>query len=107
MAPLVGRTWTPRGVTPVFYQRTRSSQKISCIGALVVASPRRRLHFYCRLHPHRNLQTASVLDFLTHLLRQLPGHLLIVWDRLPTHRARQVDQFSTHHRRLKREYFPP
>jgi transposase len=34
-----------------------------------------------------------VVDFLAHLVQQLAGPLLIVWDRLPAHRSRLVAEF--------------
>ena len=35
----------------------------------------------------------ETVEFLLHLLRHLPGPLLIVWDRLPAHRSRLVWDF--------------
>jgi transposase len=47
------------------------------------------------------------LDFLGHLLRHLPGRLLIIWDRLPQHRARLVREFiAAQEGRLLTEYLP-
>jgi transposase len=34
-----------------------------------------------------------VVDFLGHLMRHLPGKLLVVWDGLPAHRSRLVKEF--------------
>jgi transposase len=33
------------------------------------------------------------VDFLRHLMRHLPGKLLIVWDGLPAHRSKLVKEF--------------
>lgn len=49
-------------------------------------------NFYFRLYP-RSIRAAEVVDFLGHLLRQLPGKLLVVWDGLPAHRGRLVKRF--------------
>lgn len=35
----------------------------------------------------------AIVRFLKHLLRHLPGKLLIVWDGLPAHRCRKVKAF--------------
>lgn len=107
MAPLVGRTWAPRGHTPVFYQRGGSYQKVSCIGALAVPPSHRQLHFYFRLHPHQNINADRALDFLRPLLRQLPGNLLVLWDGSGPHWARKVERFLYSHLRLYLQYFPP
>jgi len=39
MAPVVRRTWSPCGQTPIVVQRTRHHQKVSVIAALII-SPR-------------------------------------------------------------------
>jgi transposase len=49
-------------------------------------------NFYFRLYPGA-IHAAEVIDFLGHLLRHLPGKLLVVWDGLPQHRARLVAEF--------------
>ena len=50
----------------------------------------------------------QVIDFLKALVRHLDGPLLIVWDRLPAHRSRLVQEFielSEGH--IATEYLPP
>jgi transposase len=48
-----------------------------------------------------------VIEFLTHLLRHLPGRLLIVWDGLRSHRSRLVWEFVRQQRgRLWLEFLP-
>jgi transposase len=48
--------------------------------------------FYFRLYPG-SIRAPQVVDFLRHILRQLPGDLLIIWDGLPAHRSRLVRRF--------------
>jgi len=49
-------------------------------------------NFYFRLYPGA-IRAPQVIDFLGHLLRHLPGKLLVVWDGLSQHRARLVTEF--------------
>jgi transposase len=35
----------------------------------------------------------AVVCFLKHLLRHIPGRLLVVWDRLPAHRSNVIKDF--------------
>jgi len=49
-------------------------------------------NFYFRLYSG-TIRAPQVIDFLSHLLRHLPGKLLVVWDGLPAHRARLVGDF--------------
>ncbi len=51
-------------------------------------------NFYFRLYPG-TIRARQVIDFLGHLLRHLPGKLLLVWDRLLAHRAQLVSEFIT------------
>jgi len=94
MAPLVRRTWAPRGATPVLYQRGRSHQKVSAIAALCVSAKRNEVRSYFRLHPDANINTPLVLSFLRQLSRQLKGKpFLVIWDRLNSHRGKAVRTF--------------
>ena len=71
MAPLVRRSWSPRGHTPVLVKRGRSRRKVSVIGALVISPKRRRVRGYFRLHPEVDLDGPLVLSFVKELLRTL------------------------------------
>jgi transposase len=63
-------------------------------------------NFYFRLY-RRTIRAAEVIDFLGHLLRHLPGRLLVVWDGLPAHRGRAVKEFIAAQRgRLVVEQLP-
>ena len=45
----------------------------------------------------KTIRAAEVVNFLGHLLRHLPGKLLVVWDRSQTHRGRLVREFVLRH----------
>lgn len=85
MAPLVRRSWNPRGDTPVLRQRTRAHQKVSIIAALCVSAARDRLSLYFRLHPNTNINAELVIDFLGHVQCQLGTPLIAVFDRFKAH----------------------
>lgn len=108
MAPLVRRSWSPRGHTPVLMQRGRSRRKVSVIGALVISPKRRRVRGYFRLHPEANLDGPLVLSFVKELLRTLRVPLELVWDRLNAHRGEPVKSFLARERhRLHVHLLPP
>ena len=48
--------------------------------------------FYFRLYPGA-IRTPQVMNFLSHLRRQMRGKLLIIWDGLPIHRSRKLQRF--------------
>jgi transposase len=93
LAPVVRRTWAPRGQTPILYQRGRARQKVSIIAALTLSPHRRRPGLYFSLRANENVTTAWLLPFLRALTRHLRGALVLVWDRLPGHRAHVITQY--------------
>lgn len=107
MAPLVRRTWAPRGKTPILYQRTRSYKKVSAITALCLCPDQKKIHLYFRLHVNSSITAVVVKPFLQLLFRQLPAPLILVWDRLKAHRAHVVQRLFS--RKLNRYnlFFPP
>lgn len=87
MAPLVRRTWSPRGVTPVLYQQGRSREKITMVGALSVSPQRKHIGLYYSLGPSRNFDTDWAEGFIRALARHLRGPVIVVWDQLGAHKA--------------------
>lgn len=79
------RTWAPRGKTPVV-QYHFNWKLLSATAGITW------LNFYFRLYPG-TIRAAQVIDFLGHLLHQIKGKLLLVWDGLPAHRAGVVSEF--------------
>ena len=43
---------------------------------------------YVALYPHANITAAVLVDFLRALGRHVRGPVVLIWDRLATHRAR-------------------
>jgi transposase len=56
----------------------------------------------------RAIRSAQIIEFLKHLLRYIPGDILLIWDRLPAHRSLITQQFIRDQKgRLAMEYLPP
>jgi transposase len=63
-------------------------------------------NFYFRLFSGA-IRSPQAIEFLRHLLRHIPGKLLIVWDGLPAHRSCAVWDFVRQQRgRLWLEFLP-
>lgn len=107
MAPLVRRTWNPRGHTPILYQKTCSHKKVSVISALCIVPRRNRLGLYFRLHPDANINSDAVVVFLKCLRRELSGHIIVVWDRFQPHRSKKIQKLLATKPNLHLHYFPP
>lgn len=95
------RTYAPCGATPVL-RETLTRDHLSAMSGI---TPEGALYM---LVQERAYQAPDVVRFLRHLLRHLPGKLLIIWDRSPIHRSRVVKEFlaSGAAQRLKLEALP-
>jgi transposase len=82
----VVRTYAPRGQTPTL-AAPLSWDHLSAIGALTFDG---RWYMAVQARPFRS---QDIVCFLKHLLRHIPGKLLILWDRLPAHRSQPVKNF--------------
>jgi putative transposase len=87
LIPSVRKTWGPVGQTPIVRHRY-AHDRISAIAV----SPKR---FQCTLHCHLyadNIQGEEVATFLRHLLRAIPGHLVVLLDNGGIHRGEPVQE---------------
>jgi len=85
LQPVVRRTWAPRGETPVHRSWDRHD-RLSVISALTISPKRRRIGLYFSIH-RDNIRAKEAGRFVRQLRRQLGRKLLLVWDRLNTHRS--------------------
>jgi transposase len=79
------RTWSPKGKTPVL-KHAFNWHQLSVIAAMTES------RFYFRLFPGP-IKGPQVIEFLKGLLRQVKRKLLIIWDGLPVHRSRCVQDY--------------
>ena len=86
LLPAVVRTWAPRGETPILHALL-TRDHLSVISGL---TPEGQLLMQVQDHA---LRAPDVVRFLRHLLRHIPGKLLVIWDRAPIHRAQAVKDF--------------
>jgi transposase len=85
LLPGAVRTYAPKGETPVL--RYRYWEHLSVISAI---TPDGKLYTLTR---QAAFDGPAIVDFLNHLLRYIPGKLLVVWDRLPAHRSGAIKDF--------------
>ncbi len=105
LQPVVRRTWSPRGQTPVHYSWDRRD-RLSVASALTVSPRRRRMGLYFDIFDH-NIRTDDFEQFVVQLLRCLRHGFILVLDRWSVHRSaarRLLDRFG---RRLQIEWLPP
>ena len=84
--PSVVRTYAPVGQTPIL-REWYTRDHLSAISAI---SPEGKRSFHAQDH---SMDSADVVAFLEHLLREVPGRMLIIWDGAPMHRSHLIKTF--------------
>jgi transposase len=84
--PRVVRTYAPVGQTPILREWC-TRDHLSAISAI---SSEGKLYFHSQ---DRTLDSADVVAFLEHLLREVPGRIVIIWDGAPIHRSHAIRDF--------------
>ena len=86
LLPSVVYTYAPQGKTPLLNAPLKW-EHLSVIGAITPAGK-----VFHQVYTHA-ISQVEVVRFLRHLLRQITGKLLVIWDGLPAHRSHLVKQF--------------
>jgi transposase len=80
---MVVRSYAPVGETPILKEHL-SRDHLSAMSAIALDG---KLYM---MEQERAFKGEDVVRFLRHLLRQVPGKLLLIWDGSPIHRSRAV-----------------
>lgn len=111
LLPLLKRTLAPQGHTPVQKHRARQRDKVSVAAALALASAGwptfSRLRLICQTYPYAHINAAKTATFLRKVLRQLPGPVIVIWDRGNMHKGDEIREVLQEHPRLAIEFLPP
>jgi transposase len=102
LLPCVVRTYAPVGQTPILHEHL-SRDHLSVISAITLEGK------LLMMEQERSFKSQDVVRFfLRHLLRQIPGKLLVIWDGSPIHRGGAVKDFlaSGSSSRLQLEQLP-
>jgi transposase len=86
--PSVVRTYAPVGQTPIL----RDWWTRDHLSAMSAISPEGKLYFRSQ---DRAINSDDVVAFLEHLLREVPGRLVLIWDGAPIHRSHTIRGFLT------------
>ncbi len=104
LQPVVRRTWSPRGETPIIKSWDRRD-RLSAISGLTLAPRRRRLGLHFDVLDH-NVRWPDVHRFLSSLLSKLGRPITVVLDRLSAHRGAARRLGVRFGNRIKFEWLP-
>jgi len=83
---MVVRTYAPIGKTPILKENL-TRDHLSAMSGITLEG---KLYM---IEQGRAFKGEDVVRFLKHLMRQIPGKLLIIWDGSPIHRGAAVKDF--------------
>lgn len=89
LIPLMGRTWAPRGQTPVI-EHNFNWERLSAIGGITLQGK-----LYFRVH-EGSIRKEQVIEYLQQLLRHVRRHIVLLWDGSAPHRSGVVTDFLEH-----------
>ena len=101
LLPGVVRTYAPVGKTPILKENL-TRDHLSAMSAITLDG---KLYM---MEQEKAFKGEDVVRFLKHLMSQIPGKLLVIWDGSPIHRGRAVKDFlsSGASGRLRLEQLP-
>jgi transposase len=103
--PSVVLTYASTGQTPILWEWWPRDH-LSAISAL---SPEGKLYFHYQDHAINSEDSEDMVVFLEHLLREVPGRMVLIWDGAPIHRSHTIQEFHANGaaQRLYLERLPP
>ena len=104
--PVVRKTWSMKGQTPVI-ESGGSWKSLTMAGVLLFTPRGRNPRILFRLQPG-SMDKKDFIDLLRNIKRELKGKkLLLIWDGLPAHRAKEVTAYiKTQRSWLRVERYP-
>jgi transposase len=86
LLPMVVRTYAPVGRTPILHEHL-SRDHLSVMSGITLEG---KLYM---LEQERSFKAEDAVRFLKHLMGQISGKLLVIWDGSPIHRGGAVKDF--------------
>ena len=86
LLPALVRTWAPVGAPPI----VRAPGRYDHLSAISAITPSGQLLLHVQEEAYHG---DDVVRFLRHVLRHIPGKLLIMWDGASIHRAQAIKEF--------------
>jgi len=106
LSPNIRRTFAPRGQTPII-KASDPHGRISAIGAVTISPKEKRPYFYYNLLSNNaNFRSDSVVQFMDKIQHKISGPITILWDAIPIHCSKPINQYLERYDQLVVEQFP-
>ena len=108
MAPLLRRSWAPKGHPSVIREKVGHREKVSVAAALGLAPGWGRLGLACRTLVNDYFDNQAAAAFVGDLFEGLGGPAVLLWDGGTMHKGDPVDDLAALYKgRLHLERMPP
>lgn len=107
MAPLLRRSWAPRGKPPRQEQKAKHREKVSVAAGLILNARQDEVSLAYQTLVNGFFNSEPVADFLAAVMAALPGPLVVVWDRGPMHGGDPIEELQQRRGSLEIEPLPP
>lgn len=107
LRPTVRRTWAPKDQTPVIKTGAIRWLRRSVIGVIKCKPDGSDPNLYLRIFKG-TIDSKEVIRFIKELRRHIKEKMILLWDRLPAHRSKELKAFlETQKYWLTIEWLPP
>lgn len=93
-------TWARRGRRPIFRRVTKERRALSTAVALTLSGKIYKKHF------EGAVNSEALIETLEHVQRQIPGKIILVWDRASIHLSKITKAYLQRHPEILIEHLP-
>ena len=93
-------TWARRGKRPIFRRVTKERRAVSTAVALTLSGKIYKKHF------EGSVNSEALIETLEHVQRQIPGKIILVWDRASIHLSKITKAYLQRHPEILIEQLP-
>lgn len=93
-------TWARKGKRPVFRRVTSDRRALSTAVALTLSGRIYKRHF------DGSIKSEQIIEALQHLERQIPGRIILIWDRARIHTSKKVRTYLADHPEIDVQLLP-
>jgi transposase len=93
-------TWARKGKRPVFRRVSKERRALSTAVALTLSGKIYKMHF------EGSIKSENLIETLEHMQRQIPGKIILIWDRASIHLSKLTKTYLQEHPEILIEELP-
>jgi transposase len=97
---LLATTWARKGKRPIFRRVAKERRAVSTAVALTLSGKIYKRHF------EGSIKSENLITALEHVQRQVPGLVILIWDRASIHKSQETKRYLQKHPEIRVEELP-